>query len=213
MWVKYKDYNLEVNEKGEIRNAKTKKERVLVELKGRKENWYKIITVKANNKQKTLYVHRIVAETFIPNPNNYPCVNHIDNNKQNNAVENLEWFSFKENTNSASYKQNAFKKYVCSCCGKEVFDLGRNNTVCSSCKEKQKQKEISKQAKDKKIQERKALIKKALENNFSYYYYYSHKKVFDKWQKGLSARQIAKKENCTHQNISMLIKRLKLYAI
>ena len=212
MWVKYKDYNLEINEKGEIRNSKTKKERVLVELKGRKENWYKVITAITNKKQKLLYVHRMVAETFIPNPNNYPCVNHIDNNKQNNAVENLEWCSFKENINSAYHKQNAFKKYICACCGKELFDLGRNNTICRYCKEKQKQKEISKQAKNKKIQERKAIIKKALENNFAYYYYYSHKKVFDKWQKGFSARQIAIKENCSRQNISMLIKRLKLYS-
>lgn len=50
-----------------------------------------------NNNHKLLYVHRLVAITFIPNPNNYPCVNHKDENKVNNNVENLEWCSVSYN--------------------------------------------------------------------------------------------------------------------
>lgn len=43
-------------------------------------------------------VHRLVAEAFLPNPNNFPVVNHIDGNKANPSLCNLEWVSFSENT-------------------------------------------------------------------------------------------------------------------
>lgn len=46
-------------------------------------------------------IHRLVAATFIPNPNNLSCVNHIDGDKSNNSVENLEWCSYSENLHHA----------------------------------------------------------------------------------------------------------------
>ena len=52
---------------------------------------YKTVTLTKDGKSKTVFVHRIVAEAFIDNPDNLPMVNHKDEDKTNNFVENLEW--------------------------------------------------------------------------------------------------------------------------
>lgn len=67
-------------------------------------------------KQKKYFrVHRLVAEAFIPNPNNYPEVNHIDENKHNNCVINLEWCTREQNIEH-SINTGTFKvRKVCQC--------------------------------------------------------------------------------------------------
>lgn len=64
-------------------------------------NKYKTVSLSINGKKKTKSVHKLVAEAFILNPNNYPCINHIDGNKKNNKADNLEWCTYKYNTSEA----------------------------------------------------------------------------------------------------------------
>ena len=73
-----------VNENGEIFNVKKNKP-----VKCH-QHWSGYICVYILKVRKIYRVHRIVAEAFIPNPNEYPYVNHIDGNKTNNHISNLE---------------------------------------------------------------------------------------------------------------------------
>lgn len=67
-------------------------------LKPKKHNkGYLQVQLIKGNINKTYTIHRLVAEAFIPNPNNYPCVNHKDEDKTNNNADNLEWCDSKYN--------------------------------------------------------------------------------------------------------------------
>ena len=66
-----------------------------------KNNNYLYCGITYDEGQRQRRVHILVAEAFIPNPNNYPVVMHIDNNKQNCCVENLKWGTVQENTQQA----------------------------------------------------------------------------------------------------------------
>ena len=79
-----------------INYKKTGKKRILKQADN--GYGYKTVHLTNNGKGKMFTVHRLVAETFIPNTSNKPIINHIDGNKSNNKVENLEWCTYKENT-------------------------------------------------------------------------------------------------------------------
>ena len=78
-------------------------------------NGYECVQLTKNKKRKHFLVHRLVAKAFIPNIDNKPQVNHIDGNKANNRVENLEWYTNSENQIHA-YKNglNRSKKKQCT---------------------------------------------------------------------------------------------------
>jgi len=77
---------------------------------------YMVINLSQHGKTKTFYFHRLLAQHFISNPQNKRTVNHIDYNKLNNNIDNLEWMSQKENIN------HAWNGGICTphgCCGED----------------------------------------------------------------------------------------------
>ena len=68
-------------------------------------NGYEMVWLHKNNKGKLFYVHRLVAKAFIPNKMDKPFINHIDGNRMNNRVDNLEWCTQSENVYHA-YRHN-----------------------------------------------------------------------------------------------------------
>lgn len=87
----------EVDTNGNVYSIITTNSRRKRILKPENKNGYLSVNLYKNGKQKHYYIHRLVAEAFIPNPHNLKYVNHIDCNKHNNAVSNLEWCTQSEN--------------------------------------------------------------------------------------------------------------------
>lgn len=93
--------NYEVSDDGKIFNIKTGKE-----LKGTyKTNEYHSVILTIEGKNKTFLVHRLIAQAFIDNPNNYPIVDHINQNKYDNRIENLRWVDYSTNSQNVSRKK------------------------------------------------------------------------------------------------------------
>lgn len=79
-------------------------------------------------KAKTKSVHRLVAETFIPNVNNLPQINHKDENMLNNCVDNLEWCTAKYNSNYGKHCEN-LSKALTKFKGKAVLQYDLNDNL------------------------------------------------------------------------------------
>jgi hypothetical protein len=85
----------EVSNYGKIRSTKNEKVKL---LKVCVNNWgYELVCLSDGKKRYTSYIHRLVAEVFIPTTNKALVVNHKDKNKKNNIVNNLEWTTVMEN--------------------------------------------------------------------------------------------------------------------
>ena len=135
------------------RGTRTVKERILNPRKDRRGYLYVILS--KYNIKKTLTVHRLVALHFIDNPNNYPYVNHKDEQKDNNVVSNLEWCDAKYNSNYGTRNKkisekmtngklskpvlqydlegNLIREWASACeCGRNGFDTGAVNACCNN---------------------------------------------------------------------------------
>lgn len=72
--------------------------------------YYAVNLYNDNGERKMFFIHRLVAELFIPNPENLPCINHKDEDKSNNKIENLEWCSYTYNENYGTKKKREIDK-------------------------------------------------------------------------------------------------------
>lgn len=133
IWKDIKDYEglYQVSNLGRIKSLERKvkntkssyriiKEKIL--SCGKSSNGYCYIILCKKQNRKPFRIHRLVAEAFIPNPNNYLEVNHKDENKLNNKADNLEWCNHKYNINYGNLIKKNAKKHK-----KKVMQYTKNN--------------------------------------------------------------------------------------
>lgn len=111
IWKNIEGYpNYQVSNLGNVRNinfnrtSKTKVLKSCIDGKG-----YQYVALYKDGKRKCSKVHRLVAQAFLPNPNNYKEVNHKDEDKTNNCVDNLEWCTTEYNVNYGTRTDRAIQ--------------------------------------------------------------------------------------------------------
>jgi hypothetical protein len=111
IWHDIEGYeNYQVSNMGRVKSLNynhTGKEKI---MKAKKDKGYFRVQLYKDGKPKFYSVHRLVATSFLPNPNNLSQVNHIDEDKSNNIVDNLEWCSAKYNSNYGTRIQRIVEK-------------------------------------------------------------------------------------------------------
>ena len=127
IWKQFRDTIYSVSDTGLVRNDKRKTLKKQYNLISTSNLKYKKVSL-FNKKDKIgeFFVHRLVAEVFIPNPNKLPMVNHKDGNPENNNVDNLEWVSAKQNVEHSIkvlHRQDAYKN---ACYKQHLVKLGED---------------------------------------------------------------------------------------
>jgi hypothetical protein len=110
--------NYSVDEKGVVINNQTNK---VMSPHAHKDGYRKLV-LPIDGKLKHQFVHRLVAQAFLPNPENKPMVNHIDGVRDNNHLSNLEWVTPRQN-----YDHMAHRMYFDRI--KELYYMNRNATL------------------------------------------------------------------------------------
>lgn len=135
LWKDIQDYNgvYQISNTGKVKSLKRtiiKKSGILnpISEKIRKTHkttaGYEYVVLSFKNKHKTLLIHRLVAEHFLENPKKLQCINHKDENKSNNYVDNLEWCNYQYNN---TYKNIHLRRNLDNIAQKVIqYDLDMN---------------------------------------------------------------------------------------
>lgn len=123
----------------------SKKEKIL--SLNRERTGYERVQLYKEGQHKVERIHRLVATAFIPNPENKPCIDHINTDRSDNRVENLRWVTHKENCNNQTTRKNGkrdgiSKKIICVETGviyNSIMEVERqlgilHSDICKCCK-------------------------------------------------------------------------------
>lgn len=158
-----------------------------------KKKKYKAVACFVGNKQYQVYIHRALAEAFLPNPEKYKYVLFKDGDATNISIGNLEW-------GTCARRNQIYKKHGCIVCGSTKTLSDKKDYVCVKCKRTQ-------QYCQRRIDKAKKIIGEVPYEQLSD----KQKEVYELWCKGVSAAKIAAKMECSRQNIYEIIKKIKCF--
>lgn len=118
----------EVSNYGRVKSYKYNSDGRILKSGNNRLGYYYVVLCK-EGKEKTCSIHRLVAEAFIPNPNNFSCINHKDENKGNNCVQNLEWCTHSYNNSYGTKLQRVAEKI-----SKPVVQLDKEGNLVAEYK-------------------------------------------------------------------------------
>lgn len=126
IWKDIKGYEglYQISNFGRIKSFKTSRSKYLTP-KDDSRGYLQIQLINKDGIRKTIKIHRLVAETFIPNIENKPCVDHINTIKTDNRVENLIWVTYKENCNNPITIQHYKEAEHCKLSNETIEKLQR----------------------------------------------------------------------------------------
>ena len=126
VWKDIEGYegHYQVSNLGRVKSLKRGNDKIM-SLR-RYKGGYLLVNLCKNGEMKTFTIHRLVGQAFLPNPNNLPQINHKDEDKTNNRVENLEWCSVKYNNSFGTRLQRVSVKMTNRKLSKQVLQYSKD---------------------------------------------------------------------------------------